>query len=65
VWEMINKGVMKRMPAVALGNFWIPVIECVREVEIGNDSRWSEREHPLIHSVTSPVDAASYLAGEL
>lgn len=65
VWEMINKGVMKRRPAVALGTFWTPVIECVREVEIGNDSRWTEREHPLIHSVGSPAEAASYLAEEL
>jgi uncharacterized protein (TIGR00730 family) len=62
VWEMINKGVMKRRPVVTLGPFWEPVVQNVREVEIANDSRWGERDEPLIWSATSPVEAASHLA---
>jgi uncharacterized protein (TIGR00730 family) len=61
VWEMINKGVMKRRPIAALGSFWDPVVECVREVEVADDSRWSERDQPLIHSTESPADAVAYL----
>ena len=33
VWEMLNKGAMKKKPLVALGDFWRPVIDCVREAE--------------------------------
>ena len=62
VWEMLNKGVMRRKPLVVLGDFWQPVIERVREVEMGHSSRWSEREEPLVHAAGSPTDAAEYLA---
>jgi uncharacterized protein (TIGR00730 family) len=61
VWEMINKGVMKKKPIVSLGDFWTPVIRCVREVELGHESPWSERDEPLIHTAISPVEAAEYL----
>jgi len=65
VWEMINKGVMKRKPVVALGGFWGPVVQCVREVEIADGSRWIEREHPLIANATSPAEAVEFLAEQL
>lgn len=65
VWEMINKGVMKRKPVVSLGSFWTPVVQCVREVEIADDSRWIERDQPLIFNTTSAADAAVYLAEQL
>lgn len=65
VWEMINKGVMKRKPVVALGSFWGPVVQCVREVEIAGDSRWTEREQPLIFNASSPADAVSYLLDQI
>ena len=65
VWEMINKGVMKKKPIVSLGDFWGPVIRCVREVELGHDSPWSERDEPLIHTALTPAEAADYLASEL
>lgn len=65
VWEMINKGVMGKKPAVALGNFWAPVIACVREVEIAGDSTWGEREQALIRTVASPSEAARYLASAI
>jgi len=64
VWEMLNKGVMARKPVVALGSFWRPVVECVREVEVGGDSRWGEGREPLIHLATSPAAAAAYLAAQ-
>jgi hypothetical protein len=62
VWEMLNKGAMKRKPLVVLGDFWQPIIERVREVELGHASRWRERDEPLVHKANSPADAADYLA---
>jgi len=62
VWEMLNKGAMTRKPLVVLGDFWQPVIERVREVELGHASRWTEGDEPLVRVVSSPADAASYLA---
>jgi hypothetical protein len=62
VWEMLNKGAMKRKPLVVLGDFWQPIIERVREVELGHASRWGERDEPLVHVASSPTDAAEYLA---
>src|SRR6185437_3496611 len=62
VWEMLNKGAMKRKPLVVLGDFWQPIIERVREVELGNTSRWGERDEPLVHRANSPSEAADYLA---
>jgi uncharacterized protein (TIGR00730 family) len=50
VWEMLNKGAMKKKPLVALGDFWQPVIECMREAE------------PLVHRASSAANAAAYLA---
>jgi len=65
VWEMLNKGVMERKPIVILGDFWRPVIERVREVELGHPSAWGERDAPLIQAAASPVEAAEYLAAHL
>ena len=65
VWEMLNKGVMAGKPFVALGEFWAPIIERVREVEINHDSRWEEAKTRLVHSVKTPAEAAEYLARAL
>jgi uncharacterized protein (TIGR00730 family) len=62
VWEMLNKGAMSRKPLVVLGDFWQPIIERVREVELGHPSRWGERDGQLIHMASSATDAAFYLA---
>lgn len=62
VWEMLNKGAMNRKPLVVLGDFWQPVIERVREVELSHASRWGERDEPLVHAASSPADAAEFLA---
>ncbi|MGH9732406.1 MAG: LOG family protein [Candidatus Acidiferrales bacterium] len=65
VWEMINKRVMRDKPFVALGDFWQPIIERVREVEIGHASKWGESTGRLIHFAHEPVHAAEYLAAKL
>jgi uncharacterized protein (TIGR00730 family) len=65
VWEMLNKGAMKRKPLVTLGEFWRPVIERVREVELGHPSRWGEGSEAIVRVAALPSDAASLLAGLL
>jgi len=62
VWEMLNKGAMRKKPLVVLGNFWQPVIERVREVELGHSSQWGEQDEPLIRAAATPADAAAMLA---
>ncbi len=65
VWEMLNKGAMARRPLVVLGDFWGPVIERVREVELGHKSPWGEQDEPLIRIAATPADAAEHLAALL
>lgn len=65
VWEMLNKGVMRDKPFVALGEFWQPIIERVREVELGHASSWGEADGRIVHIVPRPADAAEYLAEKL
>ena len=62
VWEMLNKGVMSGKPFVALGDFWTPIIERVREVELHHGSRRGEAAARLIHVVSTPAEAAEFLA---
>ncbi|HXW62215.1 MAG TPA: LOG family protein [Candidatus Acidoferrales bacterium] len=62
VWEMLNKGAMKKKPVTVFGDFWRPVIERVREAERTHSSRWLEREQSLIHVALSPRDAAEHLS---
>ena len=64
VWEMLNKGVMREKPFVALGEFWQPIIERVREVELGHPSSWGEAGGRIVHIAVQPADAAEYLAGK-
>jgi len=62
VWEMLNKGVMKDKPFVVLGNFWEPIIERVREVELGHASSWGEYGEPLIGVASNATEAAARLS---
>jgi uncharacterized protein (TIGR00730 family) len=62
VWEMLNKGVMRKKPMIVLGKFWQPVIECVREVETGRESRWGERNGELVHAAGTAEDAVEFLS---
>lgn len=61
VWEMLNKSVMTEKPLAVLGNFWSPIIECVRQVELGHDSPWGEATGRLIHLAATPREAAHHL----
>jgi uncharacterized protein (TIGR00725 family) len=65
VWEMMNKSVMAAKPLVALGEFWQPIIECVREVEAGPENPWAEGKAPMVRSVASPIEAADFLVASL
>jgi len=69
VWEMLNKGVMTGKPVVALGSFWRPVVDRVREVELGPraaDARvWGEANGNLVHVVGSVEEAAQRLKIEI
>src|SRR5712671_2305385 len=61
VWEMLNKKAMSGKPLAVLGNFWTPIIECVREVELGHHSPWGEASGRLIHVAATPKEAAHHL----
>ncbi len=61
VWEMLNKSVMTGKPLAVLGNFWIPIIERIREVELGHHSPWGEANGRLIHMAATPKEAADHL----
>jgi hypothetical protein len=65
VWEMLNKSVMTAKPLAVLGNFWTPIIECVRQVEVGHESPWGERNERLIYEATTPTEAARHLTEKL
>ena len=65
VWEMLNKSVMNGKPFAVLGNFWQPVLDRVREVELGHPAPWGEANGRLVHMAASPGDAASYLQTRL
>jgi uncharacterized protein (TIGR00730 family) len=61
VWEMLNKSVITGKPLVALGSFWSPIVECVRQVELAHHSPWGEANGRLIHTAATPKDAALHL----
>ncbi len=65
VWEMLNKGVMPSKPFVVLGEFWQPILDRVREVELGHASLWGEATNRLIHIALTPAEAAASLAEQL
>lgn len=68
-WEMMNKRAMEMKPFVVLGGFWLPILERVREVELGphspGASPWGEAETRLIYPAKSAEEAAEYLTGKL
>ena len=65
VWEMLNKSVITGKPFAVLGNFWQPVLDRVREVELGHAAPWGEANGRLVHLAAGPGDAASYLEARL
>jgi uncharacterized protein (TIGR00730 family) len=61
VWEMLNKGVMGMKPVIALGEFWRPIIELIREVESDPASPWGEQQRAIVHIAPDAEDAVSTL----
>ena len=47
-WEMMNKSVIGAKPFVALGDFWQPILKCVREVETGQKNPWAEANARIV-----------------
>lgn len=65
VWEMLNKAVISGKPMVVLGEFWVPILDRVREVELGHPGRWGEANEKLVHTVKTVDEAAEYLRKSL
>jgi uncharacterized protein (TIGR00730 family) len=65
VWEMLNKAVIGNKPIVVLGEFWTPILDRVREVEVGHPGPWGEANGKLVHTAKTPVEAAEFLRKEL
>jgi hypothetical protein len=65
VWEMLNKGVIAPKPFVALGDFWSPILDRVREVELEHGSRRGEANARLIHTALTPEEAAEFFVQAL
>jgi uncharacterized protein (TIGR00725 family) len=65
VWEMLNKSVMAAKPFVALGDFWQPILERVREVELAHAAPWGEAKERLVHVAATVGEAAEFLEQEL
>ncbi len=62
VWEMLNKSVISCKPLVVLGDFWLPILDRVREVERSHASRWGEANGDLVRAARDAGDAAGILA---
>src|SRR5260370_19068582 len=65
VWEMLNKSVMTGKPFAVLGDFWLPILERVREVELAHRTPWGEPDGRLIHVASTPAEAAHHLKEKL
>lgn len=65
VWEMLNKSVMGGKPFAVLGNFWQPVLDRVREAELGHPAPWGEANGRLVYVATTPGDVANHLTKRL
>jgi uncharacterized protein (TIGR00725 family) len=62
VWEMLNKQIMQGKPLAVLGDFWAPVVERVRTCEQAADSGRAEAIAGLVHTVSTPAEAADFFA---
>jgi uncharacterized protein (TIGR00730 family) len=65
VWEMLNKSVMTGKPFAVLGQFWTPILDCVREVELGHPGSWGEANGRLVHTAADPAAAAAFMQAKL
>jgi uncharacterized protein (TIGR00730 family) len=64
-WEMMNKSVMPPKPFVSLGEFWAPILNCVRGVEVGQENPWAEGKAQILRTVATPEEAAEFLWNSL
>jgi hypothetical protein len=58
---MVNKAVIEGKPFSVLGDFWMPVLDRVREVELGHPAPWAEANGRIVHVAASSADAVSHL----
>jgi uncharacterized protein (TIGR00725 family) len=65
VWEMLNKSVITGKPFAVLGDFWRPILERVREVELGHPAPWGEVKARLVHVAATPGDVVRHLKEKL
>jgi len=65
VWEMLNKSVIESKPFVVLGDFWRPILERVREVELAHATAWGEANGRLVHEAANAKEAAEFLKERL
>ena len=69
VWEMLNKSVMQSKPCVIYGDFWQPILERVREVELGKTAAgskaWGEANGRLVHSAKTIEAVVEYLSKQM
>jgi uncharacterized protein (TIGR00730 family) len=65
VWEMLNKKVTPAKPFAVLGDFWQPILDRVREVELGHPAPWGEANGRLVHVAAAPSDVARHLTAKL
>jgi len=65
VWEMLNKSVIRGKPFAVLGDFWQPILDRVREVELGHPAPWGEANGRLVYIAASAQDAAQHLKERL
>jgi uncharacterized protein (TIGR00725 family) len=65
VWEMLNKSVISGKPIAVLGDFWTPILDRVREVEVGHPGPWGEANGKLVHTAVTPAEAAEFLSKKL
>jgi uncharacterized protein (TIGR00730 family) len=64
-WEMMNKSVMPPKPFIVLGEFWAPILNCVREVEMGQENPWAEARAQILKTVATPEEASQFLWNSL
>src|SRR5215831_1828441 len=65
VWEMLNKSVINGKPFAVLGGFWTPILDRVREVELGHATSWGEANGRLVYVADTPAAAATFLSSRL
>jgi uncharacterized protein (TIGR00730 family) len=65
VWEMLNKSVLAGKPLAVLGDFWQPILERVREVELGHPASWGEANGRLVYVAATPEDVARHMREKL